>query len=111
MVGYMEQVFLPPDLRPGLATKAIALAHVTTLRCSAHQYRMVGQGAVDFNLAAKLSPWDHLAGSLIVRQAGGHVAMLDGRPYDASCDTGYLLAASSRQVWERLREHLAEVLL
>ncbi len=111
LIGYMEQAFLPEGLRQTLALRACALGHVTTLRCSAHQYRMLAQGAVDFNLAVKLSPWDHLAGSLLVAQAGGHVAMLDGRPYDASCDSGYLLAASGKEVWARLRDHLAEDLL
>jgi myo-inositol-1(or 4)-monophosphatase len=28
----------------------------------------------------ELSPWDHAAGSLIVREAGGHVGGFDGKP-------------------------------
>ncbi|WP_292444649.1 inositol monophosphatase family protein [Mesorhizobium sp.] len=32
----------------------------------------------------RLTPWDHLAGSLISAEAGGHVACFDGSPYDAA---------------------------
>lgn len=111
LIGYMEQAFLPDDIRPKVAARATEFAHISTLRCSAHQYRMLAQGHVDYNLSMKLSPWDHLAGSVIVSRAGGHVAMLDETPYDASCDTGYLLSASCKEVWTRVRDHLAKDLL
>ena len=111
MIGYLEPFLLPPGTREAVAAKALQLAQVTTLRCSAYHYRLLAQGAVDFSMASKLSPWDHLPGARLVEAAGGHVAMLDGRPYDATCDTGHLLAASSKEVWTALRDHFAENLL
>lgn len=111
MIGYMEPALLPEGPREKVAAKAMQFAQVSSLRCSAYHYRLLAQGAVDFSMAGRLSPWDHLPGARIVMEAGGHVAMLDGRSYDASCDTGQLLAASSKEVWERVRDHLAEELL
>ena len=111
LLGYMEPFLLPQCPRERVAAKAMQFAQVSTLRCSAYHYRLLAAGAVDFSMAGRLSPWDHLPGARIVQAAGGHVAMLDGRPYDASCDTGHLLAASSKQVWEQVRDHFAEDLL
>lgn len=111
MIGYIDPFTLPPGPREALAMNALAFAQASSLRCSAYHYRLLAQGAVDFSLASKLSPWDHLPGARLVLEAGGHVAMLDGRPYTASCDSGHLLSASSKEVWERVRDHLAEGLL
>jgi len=110
LMGYMELSFLPAGQKRVAALQCLNLQHFSTLRCSAHQYRLLAQGAVDFNLATKLSPWDHMAGVLLVQQAGGHAAMLDGRPYDATCDTGFLLSASCEAVWTTLRDNFAGLL-
>lgn len=50
----------------------------------------------------RLSPWDHLAGTLIAAEAGAQVACLDGSPYDASRRSGGVLAASDRDMWDLL---------
>jgi len=106
-MGYIELAFMPPDQRRVASDACLGLAHATTLRCSAHQYRLLAQGAVDFVLAVKLNPWDHAAGVLICRQAGGHAALLDGTPYDTSIDRGYLLSAGDRETWDRLAAHFS----
>ncbi|MEP4197933.1 MAG: inositol monophosphatase [Aliishimia sp.] len=108
--GYIELNPLPDTHKRIAMTKCLDLAHFGNLRCSAHHYRLLAQGAVDFNLATKLSPWDHAAGVLITQQSGGHCAMLDGTPYDTSINNGYLLCASSEKVWQSIAEHFAELL-
>lgn len=40
----------------------------------------VAAGRMDAFFERELSPWDHAAGSLIVREAGGHVAGFNGSP-------------------------------
>ncbi|MEX0312515.1 MAG: inositol monophosphatase [Tateyamaria sp.] len=91
-------------------TKVGALAFVGSLRCSAHEYRLVATGAVDFLLSSTLNSWDHAAGVLICQQAGGKAAMLDGTDYNATVKEGYLLTASSPQVWDALAGHFADLL-
>lgn len=108
--GYAELNFMPPKHRRAASEACLSFAHVTTLRCSAHQYRLLAEGAVDFTLAVKLNPWDHAAGALICQQAGGRAAMLDGRDYDTSIDTGYLLCAGDTVTWDRLAEHFSALL-
>ena len=51
-------------------------------------------------------PWDHLAGSLIVTEAGGYVARLDGLPYRPEHNTGDLLIATDRASWDLLRREV-----
>jgi fructose-1,6-bisphosphatase/inositol monophosphatase family enzyme len=107
MTGYADLSHLPEAHWEAAMRASLDLAHVSTLRCSAHQYRLLAEGAVDFCFALRLNPWDHAAGSLICRQAGGHSAMLDGGEYDTSKDRGYLLSAGSEQTWHALAEQFS----
>lgn len=78
-----------------------------SLKCSAHEYRMVAQGHSDFILTEGLNPWDHAAGALICERAGAHVEMLDGGPYTAARTSGQLLVAPDRTTWNRLAKVFA----
>ncbi|WP_375270162.1 inositol monophosphatase family protein [Sphingomonas sp.] len=71
------------------------------LRCAAAQYAALVDGTHDIARFERIYPWDHAAGSLFLTEAGGYLARPDGRPY-ALTDTGKgLLAAASRNMWER----------
>jgi fructose-1,6-bisphosphatase/inositol monophosphatase family enzyme len=61
----------------------------------------------DFVLSGTLHPWDHAAGALICAQAGAHVEMLSGGPYDATLRTGHILVAPDKTTWNRLRKVFA----
>jgi len=104
MSGYIPLGVFPMDQRIKLAATLPGFGRVNSLRCSAHEYRMVAQGNTDFVLSGSLHPWDHAAGALICTQAGGHVEMLSGGPYDATLKNGYLLAAPDKTTWNRLRK-------
>lgn len=102
--GYASFYNLPEDKRAPMAALMTRFERLMLLRCAAHEFRMMAQGHVDFMLASRLTPWDHAAGALIVRKAGGHVAMLDGSPYRADRRDGYLLCASDAATWGRVRD-------
>lgn len=108
--GYIELAFMPREHKRAAALACLDLRHFSTMRCSAHQYRLLVQGAVDFTLATKLNPWDHAAGVLICQQAGGHAAMMDGTPFDSSQDSGYLLSAGDETTWNVLADHFRKIL-
>lgn len=110
LAGYAHIRLMPPADRALMWTKVGALAYVGSLRCSAHEYRLMATGAVDFVLSGHLNSWDHAAGVLICQQAGGKAAMLDGSDYNATVDSGYLLTASSEAVWDTLATHFADLL-
>lgn len=83
---------------------------IMSLRCSAHEYRMLAEGSVDFSLTTNTKPWDHVAGLLIHEEAGGYNALLDGRRWELGMEKGMLLMANDRDVHARLREKLAFLL-
>lgn len=92
------------DKQEQMAATFPGFARVNTLRCSAHEYRMLAQGHVDFSLTALLHPWDHAAGALIAQRAGAHVEMLDGGDYSAARTTGHLLIAPDKVTWNKLKK-------
>lgn len=51
-------------------------------------------------------PWDHVPGCLLVREAGGHVARLDGSPYSPVDGRSGLLASPDELEWHRVRRTL-----
>ncbi len=110
LTGYVELSFMSAPHREIAARQCLDLQHFGTLRCSAHHYRLLATGAVDFILASGLSPWDHAPGVMITVAAGGHSAMLDGRAYTTAITDGYLLSAANADTWETLRTHFAALL-
>lgn len=74
-----------------------------SLRCSCHEYRMLAMGQADFAVNSSCNPWDHAAGALILREAGGRVVMADGTAYDPSQRHGWLIAAGSPEGAETIR--------
>ncbi|MBY5934808.1 inositol monophosphatase [Tateyamaria omphalii] len=110
LAGYAHIRLMTPADQALMWTKVGALAFVGSLRCSAHEYRLVATGAVDFLITSSLNSWDHAAGALICQQAGGKAAMLDGSDYNAATKEGYLLTASSPEVWDTLAAHFADLM-
>ena len=73
-------------------------------RCAGNEYVRILSGERAFSAYTKLLPWDHAAGSFLIREAGGHNALLDGEPYDLTQPSGDMLSACSHTVWERVRD-------
>ena len=70
---------------------------------------MAAGGHAHFLMYNKLMPWDHVAGALMMREAGAHVARFDGSEYKASHIDGGLLVAPSKENWEELRREVFAV--
>ncbi|ARS72852.1 inositol monophosphatase family protein [Sinorhizobium meliloti] len=104
MVGYVSTDFLPPQVKPDILAKLAKVRLFSNHRCAAHMYRAFAAGHGHFVMLDRLTPWDHLAGTLIATEAGAHVACLDGSPYDVTKRTGALLAATDSDSWKVL-EH------
>ncbi len=106
MMGYVQYGLIEQKDKARI-TNALTAAYLSsTVRCSAHEYRMLAQGSVDYVVGVRMTPWDHAAGVLLCQQAGGHAAMLDGRDYNTA-HQGYLLCASSKEVWDEVAALLA----
>lgn len=108
MTGYVTLGLFPRPDRPRVAAELAAFARATSLRCSAHEYRMLAQGHVEFCLSSPTAhPWDHAAGVLAVTEAGGVARFLDGAPYRADRLRGVVLAAGSEAAWEAVARRFA----
>lgn len=110
MVGVITLRLLPKADQPAIAALLPEIGKLCTLGCSAHEYRLLAQGAVDFVLIAQHTPWDHAPGAILCEQAGGHVAMLDGSAYSTKVTEGYLLCAANQTTWDRVAARLNDIL-
>jgi fructose-1,6-bisphosphatase/inositol monophosphatase family enzyme len=76
--------------------------------CAAREYPDVVRGVQHFALFWRSHPWDHAAGSLIVREAGGVVRRFDGSDYVVGDERFGLLAARDENVFDQVRETLLD---
>jgi myo-inositol-1(or 4)-monophosphatase len=102
------------------AKNAVRIALLTRLGAQAQRIRMIGTAAIDLAWVAEgkldatviLSnmPWDTLAGTLLVREAGGLVVDLDDTDHDAgSTATIAVCAGLRRAVVSVLRQSFEDV--
>jgi fructose-1,6-bisphosphatase/inositol monophosphatase family enzyme len=105
VVGTVSIAFLPGDRRQILSNLG-KLRLAANYRVAGHDYRLLSGGHTHFAAFYKLMPWDHLAGSLIVSEAGGYVARYDGSAYAPTHRTGGLLNAASKDLWDELRREV-----
>src|SRR5690349_23752988 len=67
--------------------------------CAGYEYPAVVTDEQQFATFWRILPWDHVPGSLIVREAGGTVLHLDGSTYrPADAELG-LLVAANEEIW------------
>jgi fructose-1,6-bisphosphatase/inositol monophosphatase family enzyme len=109
MDGVVATNFLPEPLRSTVNGNLSRLAMSSWLRCAAHEYRMAAAGHCHLLLYNKLMPWDHAAGWLIHREAGGYSAHFDGTEYRPDHFTGGLICAPDKASWVSAREALLGV--
>lgn len=93
-----------------LGTQRRRLGDLTSFNCAGCEYIDLLTGQRDFSLYRKIKPWDHAAGALMMREAGGVAEHFDGTPYrpDHGLDTG-IITAASREVMREVRGVLEAV--
>ncbi|MGR3492745.1 MAG: inositol monophosphatase family protein [Shimia sp.] len=92
-----------PDVWAHLAALYPRWRRVSDFHASVWDYRMLVFGHYHFSLNAGLNAWDHAAGVLAVREAGGYAALLDGTTYQPTIRSGErLLVAHSKDTWNHL---------
>ncbi|MDH0737803.1 inositol monophosphatase family protein [Achromobacter spanius] len=106
MDGLISTGALPEPLRTTVNSHLSRLASTSSLRCAAHEYRMLAAGHCHIALYNQLTAWDHAAGWLLHREAGGYAARFDGSPYKPTHRTGGLLYAPDAGSWHAARKAL-----
>lgn len=106
MVGTVSVAFLPAASKPQVLANLAKVRMAANYRCAGHEYRLLAAGHTHFSMYNKLMPWDHLAGTLILQEAGGYAARLDGSEYRPRDRDGGLLLAADRDSWDSLRREV-----
>lgn len=106
MDGMISTGALPEPLRTTVNGNLSQLGSTASLRCAAHEYRMLAAGHCHVALYNQLTAWDHAAGWLLHREAGGYAAHFDGSPYKPTHRTGGLLYAPDAGSWHAARKAL-----
>lgn len=106
LVGTTSVRFAPAESARHLAARTAGHEQIPPAMCAAHEYAQIAQGRKDYAVYFRLLPWDHAAGALLVREAGGAVRHPDGADYDVLDENLPTLAAPSEAIWRRAREDL-----
>ena len=80
--------------------------NVETYLCCAHEYLDILEGESHFSMYSRIRPWDHLAGAMMLEEAGGYVRKWDESIYRPGDERGGLINASSESIWKEIYNHL-----
>lgn len=106
MTGSVSWTGFEAPMRRKLAANQTRNLNFFGYRCAAHDYRILATGMAHYVLYGRMMPWDHLAGTLILQEAGGYSARFDGSDYTPFTTEGGLLHAPNKDMWEEIRREL-----
>jgi fructose-1,6-bisphosphatase/inositol monophosphatase family enzyme len=111
MDAFVSRKFMPPPMRPEMEEKFKQLRTAATCMCCAWEYIDVLEGKAAFSVYSRIEPWDHMAGALILEEAGFCTRKWDKSPYLGTDLKGGLINAPSEALWQRIYdEFMAEAL-
>jgi fructose-1,6-bisphosphatase/inositol monophosphatase family enzyme len=84
MTGLINSNAYGRPYRDMIRAKKAAFGRVDRYRCAGFAFRQLADGKDHFSLYNRLWPWDHAAGVLLHREAGGYSARVDGGVYRPS---------------------------
>lgn len=107
--GFIAKKFLPQawkeDLEPVFETK---FGNIESCHCCAHDYLTILAGDAYYAMYSRIRPWDHQAGGLMMREAGGVIKKWDGSDYEAKDLQGGILCTPDQDVWNEIHGLLLE---
>ncbi|WP_433793235.1 inositol monophosphatase family protein [Actinoplanes sp. CA-252034] len=105
--GVIAGKYIPGDLRTEVLGNAGRLGGYTAGRhCAGYEYPAVAIDEQQFAMFWRILPWDHVPGTLIVREAGGVVRHLDGAEYRPTDHQKGLLVAANEDIWHTVHRTL-----
>ena len=107
--GWLGQVnlsYFPNDDRPEIKAAASRFGRLERLGCAGQDFLKQCLGERQFAFYRRLWSWDHAPGVLLLQEAGGTVARIDGGAYRISDRVPGLLSAPNEQIWNELKSCL-----
>lgn len=93
--------FMPEDRQADVLRRSEGRLDIVAIpRCAGEQYPRLALGANDIALFERSYAWDHVPGALLLEEAGGKVARLDGTGYRADQPSGGMIGAASPALWK-----------
>jgi fructose-1,6-bisphosphatase/inositol monophosphatase family enzyme len=93
-----------PSLHARLKAVKDQLGPRSYQRCAGAEHLELIQGRVHYAIFTKQMPWDHAAGYLMHKEAGGYARLMNGQPYHPRGSDFPLLLAPDRDSWHNLNE-------
>jgi len=108
--GIVKTGFMPEPMRGIVDARAErhVQQRIAGTQSACGDYVSYARGDTDLGLYWRMLPWDHAPGTLLLTEAGGHVARHDGGPYHIADPGKGLLVARSRDIWEQAQSLLLE---
>ncbi|HVJ51548.1 MAG TPA: inositol monophosphatase [Aliidongia sp.] len=106
MSGSLTLRFGDRELVRTIAGHADRVGSIFSLRCAGQEYLTLIQGRAHFALYHRTLPWDHAAGYLLHKEAGGYGRRLDGSAYSPRLHDGGIMLAPDESSWHQLRAAL-----
>lgn len=111
LAGAFNTRFMPPEWRTAVDAFAAQVAQRISITCSAWEYTALARGEIDCITYFRMMPWDHVPGTLILREAGGVVRnMQSGQDYQARVLKGPHLVARDEANWHRVSDAIQSAL-
>lgn len=85
-------------------TDLASVGQLVSLCCSCHEYRLITSGQSDFFISHSLNPWDHAAGQLALKEAGGWSYVMTIGDYSPRLLQGQIVAASKESIGSKVME-------
>ena len=98
--GHINPRYFPEQFRDELMSAGESFAKCQRLHCAAHEYLRIAKGEAHFSVYSKLKPWDHLAGALMVEEAGGFIQTWDRKTYTAAIRDKGIIASNNQEIWD-----------
>src|SRR3546814_4058277 len=99
MTGLINSNAYGREHRDAVRPKKAAFREVLRYGSAACAFRALALGERDFSVYNHLWSWDHAAGVLIHREAGGYTARVDGEAYRTVDRVPGLLSAPDAETW------------
>jgi fructose-1,6-bisphosphatase/inositol monophosphatase family enzyme len=78
--------------------------------CCGVDYPKLIEGAIDYVLYGRNSPWDHSPGALMVHEAGGWVGHPDGAAYTPRSRVAGIIVAADTGTCSHVRRYAGQAL-
>ncbi len=105
--GFISRQFLPSKLKEELKEVLDKeFGNIETYMCCAHEYLDILAGEAHFAMYSRIRPWDHLAGAMMIEEAGGHVRKWDKSLYKPGDEYGGVICTPNKEVWDNIHDLL-----